>query len=44
VDDAIGQALDTIAAAPNDGTARLVLWQAETFELARRIQAGRAAG
>jgi O-acetyl-ADP-ribose deacetylase len=44
VDDAIGQALDAIAAAPNDGTARLVLWQAETFELARRIQAGRAAG
>jgi O-acetyl-ADP-ribose deacetylase (regulator of RNase III) len=40
VDDAIRQAIDTIAEAPNDGTARLVLWQPETFELAQRIQAG----
>jgi O-acetyl-ADP-ribose deacetylase len=44
VDDAIRQALDTIVAAPNDGSARLVLWQAETFELAQRIAAGQSAG
>jgi O-acetyl-ADP-ribose deacetylase len=40
VDDAIHQALDVLVAAPNEGTARLVLWQTETFELARRIHAG----
>jgi O-acetyl-ADP-ribose deacetylase (regulator of RNase III) len=40
VDDAIRQALDAIAAAPNDGVARLVLWQPQTFDLAQRIQAG----
>jgi len=39
-DDAIRQAFDAIAASPNEGTARLVLWQPETFELARRILAG----
>lgn len=38
-DDAIRQAVDTIAAAPNDGTARLVLWQPETYELACRVVA-----
>lgn len=40
VDDAIHQALDTIAAAPNEGTARLVLWRPEIFEAAQRIVAG----
>jgi O-acetyl-ADP-ribose deacetylase len=40
VDDAIRQALHEIAAAPNDGIARLVLWQPETFDLAQRSQAG----
>lgn len=40
VDDAIRQAVDAITAAPNDGTASLVLWQAETFELAGGILAG----
>ena len=39
-DDAIHQAVDTIAAAPNEGTAHLVLWQPETFALAQRILAG----
>jgi O-acetyl-ADP-ribose deacetylase len=39
-DDAIRQAVDAIAAAPNEGTARLVLWQPETFEVAQRILAG----
>jgi O-acetyl-ADP-ribose deacetylase len=36
-EDAIRQAVDTIRAAPNDGVARLVLWQQETFELAQSI-------
>jgi len=36
-DDAIRQAVDTIDAAPNEGTARLVLWQPETFDLAQRL-------
>ncbi|MFN2519313.1 MAG: O-acetyl-ADP-ribose deacetylase [Jatrophihabitantaceae bacterium] len=40
VEDAIRQAADVIVAAPNEGSARLVLWQPETFELARRILAG----
>lgn len=38
-DDAIRQAIDAIGAAPNVGTARLVLWQRETLELAQRILA-----
>jgi O-acetyl-ADP-ribose deacetylase len=38
-DDAIRQAVDAIDAADNDGTARLVLWQPETFELAQRVLA-----
>lgn len=40
VEDAIHQAVDVIAAAPNAGTARLVVWQAVTFELAQRILTG----
>jgi O-acetyl-ADP-ribose deacetylase (regulator of RNase III) len=36
-EDAIRQAVTAIGAAPNVGTARLVLWQPETYELARRI-------
>jgi O-acetyl-ADP-ribose deacetylase (regulator of RNase III) len=40
VDDAIRQAVDVIAAAGNEVTARLVLWQPETFERACRILAG----
>jgi len=39
VDDAIRQAADAICAAANVGTARLVLWQLETFELAQVIAA-----
>lgn len=38
-DDAIRQALTAIRAAPNEGEARLVLWQAETFALAESIAA-----
>jgi O-acetyl-ADP-ribose deacetylase (regulator of RNase III) len=38
-DDAIRQAVAAIAAAPNVGTARLVLWQPETYELAQTILA-----
>jgi O-acetyl-ADP-ribose deacetylase len=37
VDDAIRQAVDVIRAAPNDGTARLVLFTAETLALAEEI-------
>lgn len=37
VDDALRQAIDTLRAAPGSGVARLVLWQADTLELARRI-------
>jgi O-acetyl-ADP-ribose deacetylase len=37
-DDAIRQAVAAIAAAPNVGTARLVLWQPETFELAQSLR------
>ncbi len=40
VEDAIRQALDVITSARNEGTARLVLWQPQTFDLARRIQTG----
>lgn len=36
VADAIAQALTAIGAAPNDGVARLVLFSARTFDLARR--------
>jgi len=43
VDDAIGQAVETIAAAPNEGTSRLVLWQRPTFDLAQRLIATRSA-
>ncbi|PZS18138.1 MAG: O-acetyl-ADP-ribose deacetylase [Pseudonocardiales bacterium] len=39
-DDAIRQAVDVLVAAPNEGTARLVLWQPETHELAQRILSG----
>ncbi|HZZ96940.1 MAG TPA: O-acetyl-ADP-ribose deacetylase [Jatrophihabitantaceae bacterium] len=39
-DDATRQAIDTISAAPNDGVATLVLFSAETFELAQSIFAG----
>ena len=38
-DDAVRQAVDTIRAAPNDGIARLVLWQSDTYDLARSIAA-----
>ncbi|MEP7179403.1 MAG: O-acetyl-ADP-ribose deacetylase [Pseudonocardiales bacterium] len=38
-EDAIQQAVAAIAAAPNAGTARLVLWQPETYELAQRVLA-----
>jgi O-acetyl-ADP-ribose deacetylase (regulator of RNase III) len=38
-DDAIRQAITAIAEAPNVGTARLVLLEPETFELAQRILA-----
>lgn len=37
VDDAARQAVDTIRAAPNDGTARLVLFSAETYDVARAL-------
>lgn len=37
--DAIQQAVAAIAAAPNAGTARLVLWQPETYALAQRVLA-----
>jgi O-acetyl-ADP-ribose deacetylase (regulator of RNase III) len=40
VDDAIRQAVDTIAGAPNDGRALLVLFTAETFERAKLIFKG----
>jgi O-acetyl-ADP-ribose deacetylase (regulator of RNase III) len=36
-DDAILQAITAIREAPNDGEARLVLWQPETYELARSM-------
>jgi O-acetyl-ADP-ribose deacetylase len=36
-EDAIRQAVDTIRAAPDEGVARLVLWQQDTFELAQSI-------
>jgi O-acetyl-ADP-ribose deacetylase (regulator of RNase III) len=36
-DDAIREAVDTIRAAPNDGTATLVLWGAGLFRQAQRI-------
>jgi O-acetyl-ADP-ribose deacetylase (regulator of RNase III) len=36
-DDAIQQAVDMIRSAPGDGVARLVLFDAETFELAQRL-------
>lgn len=39
VDDAILQAVNTITAAPNAGTARLVLYSPETFALARGMLA-----
>ena len=42
IDDAIRQALDGIGAAPNEGTARLVLWAPETFDLAQHILGERA--
>jgi O-acetyl-ADP-ribose deacetylase (regulator of RNase III) len=38
-EDAIAQAVAVLRAAPNDGTARLVLWQPETYELAQRLAA-----
>lgn len=38
-DDAIRQALTAIRAAPNEGEARLVLWQEETYALAQAIAA-----
>ena len=38
-DDAIRQALIAIRAAPNEGEARLVLWQEETYALAQAIAA-----
>ncbi|MDQ2748133.1 MAG: O-acetyl-ADP-ribose deacetylase [Actinomycetota bacterium] len=38
-DDAIRQAADAISAAPNVGTAHLVLWQPETLALAQHILA-----
>lgn len=38
-EDAIIQAVTAIRAAENPGTARLVLWQPETYELAQRIAA-----
>jgi O-acetyl-ADP-ribose deacetylase (regulator of RNase III) len=37
VADAIGQAVSVIGAAPNDGLARLVLYSASTFGVARRL-------
>jgi O-acetyl-ADP-ribose deacetylase (regulator of RNase III) len=37
VEDAIRQATSVIAEAPNEGEARLVLWQADTYELARSV-------
>ena len=39
IEDAIQQAVDAIAAAPNAGTASLVLLQPETYELAQRTLA-----
>jgi O-acetyl-ADP-ribose deacetylase (regulator of RNase III) len=36
-DDAIRQAVDTIGAAPNEGTATLVLWGADLLRQAQRI-------
>jgi O-acetyl-ADP-ribose deacetylase len=39
VDDAIRQAVGVIREAPNDGVARLVLFQADTHDLAQRIMA-----
>jgi O-acetyl-ADP-ribose deacetylase (regulator of RNase III) len=38
VEDAIHQAVTAIDAAPNAGTARLVLWQPETYELAKSLR------
>jgi O-acetyl-ADP-ribose deacetylase (regulator of RNase III) len=40
VDDAIRQAVDTITAAPNQGTATLVLFTPETYALAQTIFSG----
>ena len=39
-DDAIRQAVDTIRAAPNEGTATLVLWGAGAFRQAQRYAGG----
>ena len=39
-DDAIRQAVDTIRAAPGDGTATLVLWSAGVFRRARQYAGG----
>ncbi|MDP9094736.1 MAG: O-acetyl-ADP-ribose deacetylase [Actinomycetota bacterium] len=39
-DDAILQALTVLRDAPDDGEARLVLWQPETYELARSMAIG----
>lgn len=38
VEDAIHQAVTAIDAAPNAGIARLVLWQPETYELAKSLR------
>jgi O-acetyl-ADP-ribose deacetylase (regulator of RNase III) len=38
-DDAVLQAITVLRDAPNDGEARLVLWQPETYELARSMVA-----
>ena len=37
VEDAVRRAVDTIRAAPNEGTARLVLFQERTYQLAKRL-------
>ena len=37
VEDAIHQAVTAITEVPNDGEARLVLWQPETYQLAQSI-------
>lgn len=37
VDDALRQAISTVLATPGDGVARLVVWQPEALEQARRI-------
>jgi O-acetyl-ADP-ribose deacetylase (regulator of RNase III) len=38
VEDAVRQALSVLEAAEQPGTARLVLWQQPTFDIARRVQ------